>query len=285
MAKKDSSTVLVREAWQTTGAVPVRIELVDFSEGNSTDAPGNHFVLCFVLKGCGHIRSSFDGLKPRNQYFRAGMFVPVTPPNVSADFCMSAPMSHLMVTVPEVAFEPWKASSRGMHHDEGFEDSLLSEIVRALWLEAKECNHNGALYADSLRMALTAALVRRANDEPSDRQIARRLSRQELASLNAFISERLDEDICLADLAVRVQMKERTFASAFKSTTGQTPHQYLMKMRVHRAKDYLANTTKTILEIAGATGFVDQSHLTSVFTRHVGLPPARYRSSVRSCRT
>lgn len=287
MASSNAATIHVRESWHTAGAVPLRVDLIDFSEGNSADAPGSHIVLCFVLRGCGYIRSSFDGLQSRNQYFRAGMFVPVTPPDVSADFYMSAPMQHLMFTVPQIAFEPWENSSSsafspGISREEGFEDTLLSEIVRAMWLEARERNSNGTLYADSLRMALAAALVRRSNDTTSSRQAARRLTRSELASVNAFLSERLDTDVCLADLATRLQMKERSFASAFKAATGQTPYQYLIRMRVDRAKDYLANSTLTIWEIADATGFVDQAHLTSVFRRHVGLPPAKYRTSVRS---
>ncbi|MFT3730522.1 MAG: AraC family transcriptional regulator [Hyphomicrobium sp.] len=285
MASLIPATVHVRESWQTAGAVPLRIDIVDFSEGNSGDAPGNHFVLCFVLRGCGDIRSSFNGLKPRNQYFRAGMFVPVTPPDVSADFWMSAPMRHLMLTVPEATFAPWKSSDanpcQSMPHEDGFEDALLSEIVRAFWREAKENNGNGMLYADSLRMALAAALIRRANDGTAQHQRTRRLSRSELASLQDFLSDRLDDDVCLADLATHVQMKERSFVSAFKSATGQTPYQYLIRMRVERAKDYLANSKMTLWEIADATGFVDQAHLTSVFRRHMGLPPAKYRASLK----
>lgn len=214
------------------------------------------------------------------------MFVPVTPPDVSADFWMSEPMRHLMLTLPKEAFEPWKIDScaffSGASREEGFEDKLLSEIVRALWLEVRGNNSNGALYADSLRMTLVAALVRRSQDEAMRGQIGRRLSRAELALLHAFLADRLDDDVCLADLAKRVQMKERSFATAFKSATGQTPHQYLIRMRIDRAKDHLANSAMTIWEIAYATGFADQAHLTSVFRRHVGLPPAKYRASVRS---
>lgn len=286
MATSNAATVDVRESWLTAGAVPLRIDLVDFSAGNSADAPGDHFVLCFVLRGCGDIRSSFDGMKTRNQYFRAGMFVPVTPPDVSADFWMSEPMQHLMLTLPKESFGPWKTNScalfAGASREEGFEDKLLSEIVHALWLEVRGNNSNGTLYADSLRMALVASLVRRSQDEAICGQMGRRLSRSELALLHAFLSDRLDNDLCLADLAKHVQMKERSFASAFKSATGQTPHQYLIRMRIDRAKDHLANTAMTIWEIAYATGFADQAHLTSVFRRHVGLPPAKYRASVRS---
>jgi AraC family transcriptional regulator len=287
MATSDTATVDVRESWQTAGAVPLHIDLVDFSAGNSADAPGDHFVLCFVLRGCGYIRSSFDGMKARNQYFRAGMFVPVTPPEVSADFWMSDPMRHLMLTLPKDAFEPWKIGScdavfPGASREEGFEDKLLSEIVRALWLEVRADNSNGTLYADSLRMTLVASLIRRSQEGTTPGRMGRRLSRAELALLHAFLSDRLDEDVCLADLAKRVQMKERSFAGAFKSATGQTPHQYLIRMRIDRAKDYLANSALTIGEIAYATGFGDQAHLTSVFRRHVGFPPAKYRANVRS---
>jgi AraC family transcriptional regulator len=287
MGTSGAATVDVRASWQTAGAVPLRLDVVDFSAGGSADPAGDHFVLCFVLRGSGEIRSSFDGLRPRSQYFRAGMFVPVTPPMVSADFWMSAPMQHLMLTLPQNAFEPWRTHSdalclTGSAHEEGFEDTLLSEIVRAVWREAQQQNCNGALYGDSLRMALVAALVRRSQDEPNPSRNGRRLSRSELASLHDFLFDHLDDELCLADLAGRVRMGERSFASAFKLSTGQTPYQYLIGMRIERAKDYLANSAMSISEVAQATGFADQAHLTSMFRRYEGLPPAKYRKNARS---
>ncbi|HML27876.1 MAG TPA: AraC family transcriptional regulator [Hyphomicrobium sp.] len=287
MATTCAATVDVLASWQTAGAVPLRLDVVDFSAGGCVDPAGDHFVLCFVLRGSGDIRSSFDGLRPRSQYFHAGMFVPVTPPMVSADFWMSAPMQHLMLTLPQGAFDPWRTHSdapflAGSAHEEGFEDTLLSEIVRAVWREAQQKNGNGVLYGDSLRMALIAALVRRSQDQTIRSRNGRRLSRSELASLRDFLSNHLEDELCLADLARRIQMKERSFASAFKLSTGQTPYRYLIGMRIERAKDYLANSAMSICEVAHATGFADQAHLTSMFRRYEGLPPAKYRKNVSS---
>jgi AraC-like DNA-binding protein len=62
---------------------------------------------------------------------------------------------------------------------------------------------------------------------------------------------------------------------AFKAAFGLTPHAYQMNLRVNMAKARL----KAGQELAGValeTGFCDQSHLTRVFCRCVGVTPAVY---------
>jgi AraC family transcriptional regulator len=279
----------VRERRTTSGSIPLVFEQVDFPAGESADAPSEAYVLCFVLQGCGEIRSAFDGRNAMQQRFRSGMFVPLTPPRVRAEFSMSETMQHLVVTLPPAIFDKWAHGSGNRLSERllalqqrGFEDRLLAEIVRSAWLEAKACNPNGSIFADALRMALAGAIVRRVNGTAPSDNSARKLSRAQIASVRAYLINRIGDGITLADVAGYLGMGERTFSNAFKLATGRTPHQYLLGMRVDLAKDYLAHSRMTVLEIAAATGFVDQAHLTSVFRRHVGIPPARYRQSLSS---
>jgi AraC family transcriptional regulator len=278
----------VRERRTTSGSIPLTFEHVDFPVGESTDPPSDSYVLCFVLRGTGEIRSTFDGSKARLQRFQSGMFVPLTPPNVRAEFRMSAAMQHIVVTMPPSIFEKWARGPEDSLHDSlmslrhGFEDRLLAEIVRSAWQEAKAGNPNGSIFADALRMALAGAIVRRGNGTLTYEEAGRKLSKAQITSVRTFLMHHMSDSVSLADLAGHLGMRERSFTNAFKSATGQTPHQYLLGMRVDVAKEYLSNSTMSILEIAAATGFVDQAHLTSVFRRHVGVPPARYRLSLRS---
>jgi AraC family transcriptional regulator len=52
-----------------------------------------------------------------------------------------------------------------------------------------------------------------------------------------------------------------------------------MQRRIEKAKELLISTNTPIAELAMATGFSDQSHLTMAFRRAVGQSPARYRKS------
>ncbi|MET8248496.1 helix-turn-helix domain-containing protein [Streptomyces sp. NPDC005202] len=58
------------------------------------------------------------------------------------------------------------------------------------------------------------------------------------------------------------------------------PHQYLMSRRVDRARRLLLVGLRPA-EVATATGFCDQAHLTWHFRKLVGVTPGRYRISCR----
>jgi AraC family transcriptional regulator len=91
--------------------------------------------------------------------------------------------------------------------------------------------------------------------------------------LNANLSGRL----LLTDLASACNLSVRQFTRAFRQTTGVAPHQWLVRRRIETAKDLLSRTTQTIASIASDCGFADQSHLTRVFSRRVGMAPAEWR--------
>lgn len=63
------------------------------------------------------------------------------------------------------------------------------------------------------------------------------------------------------------------FARLFKQSIGVTPHQYVIRCRVARAKHLLLQGELNIAEVAKSVGFFDQSHLTKHFKRLVGVTP------------
>ena len=69
------------------------------------------------------------------------------------------------------------------------------------------------------------------------------------------------------------------FLRVFSKATGQTPHAYLVNLRVNLARELLATGTRPA-EAAVAAGFSDQSHLTRVFKRIVGVTPGHYARAV-----
>lgn len=66
---------------------------------------------------------------------------------------------------------------------------------------------------------------------------------------------------------------------AFREATGLAPHQYLIQVRVERARQFLADGAVPSLA-AAMTGFADQSHLTYHFKKHLGITPGNYRRCV-----
>ncbi len=68
------------------------------------------------------------------------------------------------------------------------------------------------------------------------------------------------------------------FIRLFRQAYGQTPHQYLIRRRIAKAKELLAAGRLTVTEVCLAVGFQSLGSFSSLFTRAVGQPPQRYRA-------
>jgi AraC family transcriptional regulator len=67
------------------------------------------------------------------------------------------------------------------------------------------------------------------------------------------------------------------FARLFRQTTGESPHQFVLRLRIERAQQLLEKMDVPLSHIALESGFTDQSHLTQAFKRHLGQTPHAYR--------
>ncbi len=83
------------------------------------------------------------------------------------------------------------------------------------------------------------------------------------------------EPLSLDDLASAAGLSKFRAVRAFSQRVGTTPYAYLVQHRINRARDMMMDGVRPS-EAAIATGFTDQSHLTRVFNRQLGLPPQRY---------
>ncbi|WP_226889832.1 AraC family transcriptional regulator [Nostoc sp. MG11] len=94
-----------------------------------------------------------------------------------------------------------------------------------------------------------------------------------------YIHTHLDRELSLEQIAAVIHISPTYFASLFKSATGISPHQYVIRQRVKRAKMMLLKTDLAIANIALQVGFSSQSHLTQQFKRFTGMTPKQARPS------
>jgi AraC family transcriptional regulator len=92
-----------------------------------------------------------------------------------------------------------------------------------------------------------------------------------------FLAAHCADDVSLHDAARACGLSRGHFTKAFRVSTGLTPHQWLQRHRIDKAKRELLNPARSIADIATSCGFADQSHLTRVFSRLVGDSPAAWR--------
>jgi AraC family transcriptional regulator len=93
----------------------------------------------------------------------------------------------------------------------------------------------------------------------------------------ALVERRMEERLTTAELATAVRLSAGYFARAFKRSFGVSPHLYLMKRRVARAKHLMTTTSRPLSEIALSCGLSDQAHLSRIFRQHEGETPNRWR--------
>jgi AraC family transcriptional regulator len=63
----------------------------------------------------------------------------------------------------------------------------------------------------------------------------------------------------------------------FRRSTGTSPHRYVLRRRLEQARSLIATTAMPLAEVASATGFASQSHLSDAFLRRYGRTPGAAR--------
>lgn len=129
--------------------------------------------------------------------------------------------------------------------------------------------------SDALELLALVFEDRRELLEPGARRGAgRRVAfREAVARLE---SESLDE-VSLESFAREIRLSPRQVSRLFREELGTTFREHLVALRLARAKDLLECTHQSILEVAGETGWSSLAHFNTVFRRHFGATPSRYR--------
>jgi AraC-like DNA-binding protein len=99
--------------------------------------------------------------------------------------------------------------------------------------------------------------------------------RQAVRQAREYLETYHAEQVTLTQLARVADLSPFHFLRVFRAEIGLPPHVYLTQVRVQRAKTLLS-LGMPIPQVAYATGFVDQSHLTRHFKRFVGVTPGQY---------
>jgi AraC family transcriptional regulator len=95
--------------------------------------------------------------------------------------------------------------------------------------------------------------------------------------ITELMQSELSCKLSLRRLATECGLSVRQFTRAFKSSTGLSPHEYLLQLRLKTARALLLNSTLRLHEVALACGFADQSHFTRAFSAAEKVSPATWR--------
>ncbi|MEM8592554.1 MAG: AraC family transcriptional regulator [Pseudomonadota bacterium] len=165
-------------------------------------------------------------------------------------------------------------------------DPFLASLVPTLMLEMAAGEPASRLVVDGFDSVIAGHLLRsysnkgwRLDASPARRRTPR--DPKTVGKAQAAMTDRMDEVVPLKDIAEDLGLSPFALLRRFKVETGMTPHQWLRRERLIRAQALLSETDTPVAEIAYATGFSSQAHLTTLMRREHGVTPGAYRKRRR----
>lgn len=196
---------------------------------------------------------------------------------------LDTPFDSLRFYVPQAALDEM-ADEEGFPRIKGLRarqfggrDPVMYGFAQALAGAMAWPDDGYAMFCEHMALAFFAHIARTYGGVPN-KQLARGgLASWQLRRAYEFIEANLDADPSISEMAAQCGLSGSYFSRAFKRESGFSPHQWLLKGRIARAKALLRRPSLRLAEIAQLCGFVDQSHFTRVFSKEEGCSPGRWR--------
>lgn len=153
-------------------------------------------------------------------------------------------------------------------------DPLAQAILQALYYEEQTPGFGERLYVESLLNTLLLHLFRHHLTSPQEPPTCKGgLALSTLRHVLGYIRENLAHDLSLAALAKEANLSTYHFAHLFRTSMGESFHQFVIRQRVLAAKQLLLQETLPLSEVAAQVGFADQSHLGRHCKALLGITP------------
>ena len=177
----------------------------------------------------------------------------------------------------EIAVEIAGEEAFAFKHIQGCYSNQLLDLVGEFQLELM---NYGEAYPQMIRSISTRIVFQLIRDllveqGKSSKRVGR--DNQYISKAIMFMQEHYQTTISINDICNLIYLSPCHFKRVFKEQTGRTPHQYLMNIRLERAKELLERKENTIADTARLCGFVNAGHFAVAFKRSTKRSPSEYR--------
>lgn len=162
-------------------------------------------------------------------------------------------------------------------------DPVLGQLARFVHAEVEGGAPGVGLMADGLARAMAVGLLRRHSSLAVPHKAAppSGLSAGRLRQVTDQMKAHLGEDLSLGTLAATSGLSPSHFARAFRESTGQPPHRYLVGLRIARARELLETKQLPVVDIGFQCGFQQPTHFATAFRKLTCLSPRAWRAARR----
>ena len=213
--------------------------------------------------------------------------ITVIPEGHDGRWDMDGPVETSHVYIPDRRLQAAAAQITGGGRVElvgrvGFEDPSAARILELLSREVPNQEPSARLFVDQAIDLLCIHLVRAHSSFAALALEAPRggLADWQLRRVTQYMREHLAEEIGLDELAALVNLSRFHFCTAFRKATGQTPHNWLMILRIEEARRLLETPALAVTDVALAVGYQTPSSFAAAFRKLVGTTPSAYRRAL-----
>ncbi len=158
-----------------------------------------------------------------------------------------------------------------------FSDPDVMRLAELIADELRAPGLNDEIYLESLTTALLVALTRLERRRMKPRYVRGGLSPTHLRRAQELMLHEDAQPLKLQDIAKELHISQAHLSRAFKTSTGQAPHQWLIERKIERAKTLLIDGGIALSAIALKLGFCDQAHFTRAFRKRTGMTPLSWQ--------
>lgn len=142
----------------------------------------------------------------------------------------------------------------------------ISDIIKYIKNNQSEFDISKELYS---------MLCNISNENTTSQESTRNL---QIETTKKFIISNYDKNISIKEMADTAHMSVSYFSRVFKESTGFSPYDYLLTVRLDKAKELLQQTDNSVESIAYKTGFNSSSNFVYFFKKETGISPLKFRN-------
>jgi AraC family transcriptional regulator len=251
---------------------------------NATLRPLAHPCLAYFVNGGATVTRRVEGEAPQTVQLRARQFG-LVPTRAASHWDLRGSPEILTLylrdaMVDRLAEEVFGRNPRlvELRPRLGITDPLLEQLALTLLRAMRDGEPGAGLYVDHLAQTMAVHVLRGYCSGVDTRAPApASIPVSKLSRVVDYIDMAMDGQLSLDAMAEVAGMNPFYFARAFRRQFGVSPHRFVLRRRIDRAKRLISETATPLVEIALSCGFASQSHLASVFHRQVGVTPREYR--------
>ncbi len=156
--------------------------------------------------------------------------------------------------------------------------SNLQHLVDLFIRESREKKGGYKHLLESLSIQVAIELLRNTGNNTSEKMNRREIgARLSILKVVEYLHDNYNQDFSNEELLNIANLSPYYFIRLFKKETGKTPQQYLVELKIDKAKELLSSSNYSVTEICFLCGFSEHSHFSKVFKKITGSTPLNYR--------